>query len=244
MNIFNISKQLEDIFLQIEDNDGELTPELEEALAITEANFKSKLQQYSELVKQVEYDVESIDKELIRLQDLKKRKQKSIDSIKKLLITFVNKYGDINKSGNKYIDFGIGKISTRKTKVCSVNDELIDKISQCVFNYINSLRFNNQLQCTDGIDDDSLFDTLKIYTENPNICKEDIDNISTAITFNIPISDIIKGEGYRFIGNFVQYIRDFKCKNSTDKSELKKLIENGTYTNIGTIEENTTIQIK
>ena len=30
MNIFNISRELEDIFFQIEENGGEITPELEE----------------------------------------------------------------------------------------------------------------------------------------------------------------------------------------------------------------------
>lgn len=244
MNIFNISKQLEQIYLEIEDNDGEITPELYDALAITEANFKSKIQQYSELVKQVEYDVDAIDKELEKLQDLKKRKQHSIDSINRLLITFVNKYGDITKSGNKFIDFGTGKVSTRHTKKCVTNDTLIEAIPKGVFSYLNALAFNRQLECTDGIEEKDLYETLKTYTNTNTLCKEDLDNISTAITFNIPISEIVKGAGYRFIGNFINYIKDFKIKPSVNKTELKSAIENGTFTNLGTIEDNTTIQIK
>ena len=42
-SIYNITTELEDIFLELEENGGELTPELEERLAITQDNFKSNL---------------------------------------------------------------------------------------------------------------------------------------------------------------------------------------------------------
>ena len=43
MNIFNIEKDLLSIFAEIEDNEGELTPEVEEKLAITKDNFNNKI---------------------------------------------------------------------------------------------------------------------------------------------------------------------------------------------------------
>ena len=42
-NIYNITAELEDIFLELEENGGELTPELEERLAITQDNLKENL---------------------------------------------------------------------------------------------------------------------------------------------------------------------------------------------------------
>ena len=42
-NIYNITAELEDIFLELEENGGELTPELEERLVITQDNLKSNL---------------------------------------------------------------------------------------------------------------------------------------------------------------------------------------------------------
>jgi hypothetical protein len=42
-SIYNITTELEDIFLELEENGGELTPELEERLAITQDNLKSNL---------------------------------------------------------------------------------------------------------------------------------------------------------------------------------------------------------
>ena len=45
-SIYNITTELEDIFLELEENGGELTPELAERLAITQDNLKSKLDSY------------------------------------------------------------------------------------------------------------------------------------------------------------------------------------------------------
>lgn len=45
-SIYNITTELEDIFLELEENGGELTPELEERLTITQDNLKSKLDSY------------------------------------------------------------------------------------------------------------------------------------------------------------------------------------------------------
>ena len=42
-SIYNITTELEDIFLELEENGGELTPELEERLTITQDNLKSNL---------------------------------------------------------------------------------------------------------------------------------------------------------------------------------------------------------
>ena len=43
MNIWQIQQDLLDIFNELEDNGGELTPELEEKLAVTQEDFKNKI---------------------------------------------------------------------------------------------------------------------------------------------------------------------------------------------------------
>ena len=40
-SIYNITTELEDIFLELEENGGELTSDLEDRLAITKDNLKS-----------------------------------------------------------------------------------------------------------------------------------------------------------------------------------------------------------
>ena len=51
MNIWQIQQDLLDIFNELEDNGGELTPELEEKLAVTQEDFKNKIKSYGEVIK-------------------------------------------------------------------------------------------------------------------------------------------------------------------------------------------------
>ena len=62
-NIYNITAELEDIFLELEENGGELTPELEERLAITQDNLKSKLDGYRKAYTVLNLEAESCKKE-------------------------------------------------------------------------------------------------------------------------------------------------------------------------------------
>ena len=56
-NIYNIQQNLLSIFEQIEENEGELTPELELALQINQANFKNKVRDYTKVIQQFETDI-------------------------------------------------------------------------------------------------------------------------------------------------------------------------------------------
>ena len=77
-NIYNITTELEDIFLELEENGGELTPELEERLAITQDNLKSKLDGYRKAYTMFNLEAESCKKEEQRLAVLRKTKEKAI----------------------------------------------------------------------------------------------------------------------------------------------------------------------
>lgn len=61
-SIYNITTELEDIFLELEENGGELTPELEERLAITQDNLKEKLNNYRKAYTMLNLDAESCKK--------------------------------------------------------------------------------------------------------------------------------------------------------------------------------------
>ena len=77
MNIFNISRELEDIFLQIEENGGEITPELEERLAITEENLHNKLDSYRRVYSKFMSDAKTCKEEETRIAKLRKTRKSS-----------------------------------------------------------------------------------------------------------------------------------------------------------------------
>ena len=59
-NIYNITTELEDIFLELEENGGELTPELEERLRITQDSLKDKLDGYRKAYTMLNLEAESL----------------------------------------------------------------------------------------------------------------------------------------------------------------------------------------
>ena len=65
MNIFQISQDLLDVFQELEDNGGELTEELEAKLSVSQADFKTKLDSYTKVIKNAESDINACDLEIL-----------------------------------------------------------------------------------------------------------------------------------------------------------------------------------
>lgn len=81
-NLFKIQQQYIDLANSIIDNGGEVTPEIETQLQITEAELQEKATSYGYVVKSLEYDCEVIDAEITRLNGLKKSRQSTIERMK------------------------------------------------------------------------------------------------------------------------------------------------------------------
>jgi hypothetical protein len=80
MNLYNIKSQ----YLQIaqELTDGECTPELEQALIITQENLQEKAINYGYVIKNFESEVDIIEEEIKRLNALKKARINAVDKLK------------------------------------------------------------------------------------------------------------------------------------------------------------------
>jgi len=61
MNLFNIAQERLALMAEIEANDGELSPEMEEALAINQADFDEKATAYFHMIRQTEGEQSAID---------------------------------------------------------------------------------------------------------------------------------------------------------------------------------------
>ena len=80
--IFQIEQSYNKLAEELIDNGGELTPLLEEQLAITEEQLQNKSVAYSFVIKQMDADVDIIDAEIKRLQGLKKQREKASEYLK------------------------------------------------------------------------------------------------------------------------------------------------------------------
>lgn len=144
-NIYNITAELEDIFLELEENGGELTPELEERLAITQDNLKSKLDSYRKAYTMFNLEAESCKKEEQRLAVLRKTKENNAERLKGVMLDAVITYGDLGKSGNKVINLVDSKLYTKNSKCVEINENLNQIFIDLVLEHLQSLWDNDMI---------------------------------------------------------------------------------------------------
>lgn len=233
MNIFEISKDIESVFEELEENGGELTDELEEKLSISQDEFRSKVDAYLSVIRHTESDVDCCDKEIKRLQAVKKTKQNSIERLKNILIWAIDKFGEVNKSGNKYIDLGTSKITIKSSNKVIINEEYADDIIASTFAELREANYTNELY-------DNPIKDLITTPENK------LNGITTTILVDIPLEDLVKDKGDSFIKSLFDYDASFKVKANISKSLLKdKLNEDAeAYKDLAHIENTKSLLIK
>ena len=118
-NLFNIDAELYEVYSEIENNGGEMTPELEAALEITEAERMTKGEGYVYVIKQLKSQADLLKAEAKRLLEIAKQYENSGDKLADRLLQSVIAHGQIKT------DFVT--ISTRKSKSVSITDESLLK---------------------------------------------------------------------------------------------------------------------
>lgn len=231
-SIFNIQQDLYAIFNSIEENEGELTPELEEALTIKREEFSTKIQGYVAYIKQLELDNKGIKEEIARLKDLQKSKERTIDNLKKIMAMSINEFGDTNKSGTKFLDYGTGKVSIRKSDSIEVDEEGTKQFVNRFFRYFNWLHFTNtanqqELDVKDIVD---FCNKIKQDDEEDvietNYTDDDLNNLQANLDFKVNLKDLITNpNGLKLINSLLDYKVLATIKPSVDKTEVKKEVK-------------------
>jgi len=90
-SLYNIETEYLEITNQLED--GEVTPELETALAINEAELQGKAVAYAYVIKESDDTVAAIDAEVKRLQGIKKTEQNKSKRLKGAIHVAMDLYG-------------------------------------------------------------------------------------------------------------------------------------------------------
>ena len=113
-SLYHIENEYLTIISQVEELDGELTPELEEQLTINEKELQSKSIAYLEFIGSKEALNVRVNDEIKRLQAVKKSNDTLVKNLKNRLLDAVKLYGDF--------EVGLTKFGTRKSSSVSVDD--------------------------------------------------------------------------------------------------------------------------
>ena len=255
MNIWQIQQDLLAIFDELEENGGELTEELEEKLSISRENFKSKVEGYVNVIKQIKSDIAAIDQESKRLAELKKSKNAVIERLTKVLVPAIQNFGDVSKSGSAFVDYGTGKVSIRSTQKVELDD---DKLECMANEYAKCLSFERMLggaSNRENITKEELIQRCKehkttnidIVVDDPyDITVGDIERAGFEITVRVGMEDMLCGEGYQAIKHLCEEFNvDPTITPKIDKTLLKAcLVKNDEDVSFAKVVDNKTLTIK
>ena len=186
-SLYNIEQELLDVIATLEDNGGELTPELEERLIIGQDNLREKLTSYVAVINEMTAKIDACKCEEKRISSLRKSRENTLDRVKESVLNAVRLFGDATKNGNYVIDLDTCRLSTRASSSVNIDEDRVDDYIKCITIFISENDANNcnEVEYT-GID--MLNSINSIYK---NICIEkNIDYVPFTATdlYNIPIT--------------------------------------------------------
>jgi len=152
MNLFKIEQQYIDLTEQLIESEGELTPELEQALNITLTEFETKSIAYGHVIRKLDAECDIIDSEIKRLQSIKRSRESASERLKTRIKQAMELF-DMPK-----IETPLIKLSFRKSESVEVED-------------INSLpAMYKTIKIVETPDKKLIKDSLKLGKEIPG-CK-------------------------------------------------------------------------
>lgn len=244
MNIYQIEEELLSIFDEIEEFGGELTPELEEKLSITQEQFKDKVESYTNYIKSLKTDMDAIEVEQKRLKDVYERKEKTLNKLNEIIVHAIEEFGETKKTGVKYIDFGTGYVSIKKTISVDDNKQLIKDLGLNLYDIISYAQVQNQLDCVDHFNLNELVEFYNDSTES-NITLQDVKPVDVNFDLSISMADLEKPEIYHIISGIAKQAK-WKLSTSLSKTTVKPSLEkNGScMPNLAKLKENKSLIIK
>jgi hypothetical protein len=161
-SLYDITIEQKSLINEIEELEGEITPEMEERLIIAKSELQQKTIAYMEVISSKDSFNSLIDSEIKRLQGLKKQNNSIVQRLKDNLLMAVKSFGAYQ--------IGTQKIGTRKSSSIKVD---ADKINDLPKQY-------KTIKVTEAPDKKALKDAIKNG--------EEIDGVSLVENVNLKIN--------------------------------------------------------
>lgn len=251
-SIFDIEEELYTLYDEIEEAGGEITPEIEKKLEVNGQEITNKVRSITNFINKLKADILAIKSETDRLAKLKKSKENTIKGLINLVLFAINKYGKEDKRGKKWIDWGTGKVSIRKSEVIELDDKKIENLIDVLKTTVVNGIYTNTLHQSSSIDSQSLLDAaihnaqIEGDITNSEVEVEDMDDIIINVTIPVTMAKLLYGDGYSLLANMGDVAKDgWSFKPSVDKKAMKvKLTDEGCTSNIAKVVENNNLTIK
>lgn len=126
-SLYQIEQELYDVLSEIEQNEGELTPELEARLELTKDKLDTKLDNYCKFRASLLSRIKGLNEEIERMKNLINKEKRMIEFLENRLLNAVIQFGQEHKGVYRF-KTPLFNLSTRRHKSYEYNEEmLIDK---------------------------------------------------------------------------------------------------------------------
>ena len=230
-SIYKIEENINRIFLEIEENEDEVSEEQLKELEINQENLRKKLSDYNKAIQIYKNYNDGISNEIKRLQELKKVRTNRIEILKNRVKDAVIKFGNTGKSGNKVIELEDCKLFTRSTKVVTEYEDRLNILRIEVLQYCRELYKNDILNVGDDLDLIGLIDAInaKCKAERGDDFKpftiEDYNIANIEFNFKLSLADLIRSNTYLLQSYYgLDYCTDINL--SINKNTLKEFSNN------------------
>lgn len=125
-SLFGITEKYNYLLSQIEENEGELTPELEEELNITADELEDKLRAYRQVIIAQKANIDYNKDEVKRLRERNSGFEKTRDRLLKSVVKALHTFGNVGKNGNYSLKFPDFTVYTKETESISINENALN----------------------------------------------------------------------------------------------------------------------
>lgn len=231
--IYGLTDEYINLMNIIEENGGEVTPEIEEELETNEENRNKKFEGYARVLRAWEDEIANGDKEILRIKERQEVLSNSIKSLKNRILPFISLYGNTTKSGSKFIDLGImGKFSVRKSESVDVDDNICDVLSNILKTQIITSK-------------EDLAEAYNAYTIDGNpITEDDIDKLNIKFVNTLSVNDTLHTDNGLNLYHAVKNYDNTKFEVTADKTAIKNAIKAGDSCHFATIVTKENVNLK
>lgn len=250
-SIFNIEADLEAIFMELEDNGGELTPEIEEKLKITQENFENKVSKYVKAIRYYEDNVSILKGRKKGIDDLLKVRENRAKRLRAVITDAVSRYGIKGKSGNRVFELWDAKLFTRNTEAVELKEDRIAILTEEFFDYARELYRQGILETGEDIDPAGMLDAIneicaaKYGEDFVYFTLGDLANTRYKVSFNLTPKELLTDTQYILKAfSALTYCSDvaFCTPKDSIKGYIKTIDESDL--SIAELKVNTSISIK
>lgn len=137
-SLFQINAEISDILDSIEEAGGEITAEDEEKLRISQDELADKLESYANAIRYYKLKTDACKQEKKRINDIQKRDEKVVDRLNKAVGDAVMMWGDVNKSGSRFIETGLTKITAKPSKAIEIDSGSLKVVMEAISAFIDN----------------------------------------------------------------------------------------------------------